>query len=568
MSFEEAHVGTLSVRKESAGNDWLWWKHGVIYHIYPRSFNDSNHDGIGDIRGIIDKIDYLAKLGVDGIWLSPVYPSPMFDFGYDISNYRQIDPIFGTMADFRELLTVAHQKNIRVIMDLVMNHTSKEHPWFKKSIASVDNPERDWYIWRKGTNGSPPNNWKTVFGGSAWEYDHSTGEYYLHTFFKEQPDLNWRNDDLKKTYFNGIRFWLDMGVDGFRVDVINLIGKDKHFRNNPIPFGIPLLQKMHYTSNRPESYDIARELRSLLDDYPERMCVAEVYSLPPGDSSVAATYLQSGDDGMNMAFDFSLMLKSWSASKYFLAIKKWYSLIPLKGWPCHVLSNHDLHRNIDRFWYRRNKEKKARVSAMLLLTLKGTPFLYYGDEIGMRNAKLSRKEILDPLGKIFWPLFKGRDKGRSPMQWSADLNGGFSRSKPWMRVNEDYPFLNVQSQENDEDSMFQFYRNLIGLRKKHVSLSRGEWIPLIEGKRGILVYIRAFDNEQLLVILNFSGKKRKIELPGTNVGRILLSTHHSQGEDFIREYFVAEPFEATLVEVINLPDVINAEPTDGFAEAS
>ena len=533
---------------QNIDDTWLWWKHGVIYHIYPRSFSDSNGDGIGDIRGIINKIEYLANLGIDGIWLSPVYPSPMIDFGYDISNYRQIDPVFGTLNDFHELLEVAHSKGIRVIMDLVMNHTSDKHPWFIESQSSVDNPKRDWYIWKKGRKGNPPNNWKTVFGGSAWEYDHKTGQYYLHTFFREQADLNWHNEDLKETFFNGIKFWLDMGVDGFRVDVINLIGKDKHFRDNPIPFGIPLLQKLRYTSNRPRSYHIARELRTLLDAYSERMCVAEVYSIPPGDSTVAASYLDTGENAMNMAFDFSLMLRSWSARKYFRVIKKWHSLIPEKGWACNVLSNHDLHRNFDRFRFRRNKNEKARISAMLLLTLKGTPFLYYGEEIGMRNAKLSRKEILDPLGKIFWPFFKGRDKGRSPMQWTHDKHAGFSDFKPWLPVNDDYLQLNVKSQEKDKNSLFHFYRTLIALRKRYKALSKGDWSPLIRGKKGILVYMRQFQLEKILVILNFSSRRRKIEVPGISAGKIILSTHRLPQADFQAETLMAEPFEATMIE--------------------
>ncbi len=548
-SFHGKQATDLPADFSHRDNNWLWWKHGVIYHIYPRSFHDSNNDGIGDLRGIIGKIDYLSDLGIDAIWLSPVYPSPMIDFGYDISDYREIDPVFGNLNDFRELLEIAHKKNIRIIMDLVMNHTSNIHQWFKESRSSVDNPKRDWYIWKKGRNGNPPNNWKTVFGGCAWEFDESTQQYYLHTFFKEQPDLNWSNEDLKKTFFNEIRYWLDMGVDGFRLDVLNLIGKGKHFTNNPLPLGIPLLQKHKYTSNLPESHHIASDLRHLLNTYPERMCVAEVYSLPPGDSSIAASYLQSGDNGVNMAFDFSLMLRSWNARKYFKAIRKWYDLIPENGWPCHVLSNHDLHRHLDRFRFRRNKEKKARVAAMLLLTLKGTPFLYYGDEIGMRNAKLRKHEILDPLGKLFWPFFKGRDKGRSPMQWTDDHHAGFSESKPWLPVNTDYPEVNVRSQKNDESSFFHLYRRLIHLRKKHEALNRGDWSPLINGRNGLLVYLRVFGLEKIIVLLNFSPKRRTVDLTDISKGRVLLSTHRPVDEAFIPDTIVAEPFEATIVDL-------------------
>jgi alpha-glucosidase len=529
-------------------NDWLWWKHGVIYHIYPRSFNDSNNDGIGDIRGIINKIDYLSELGIDGIWLSPIYPSPMVDFGYDISNYNEIDPVFGTLDDFKELISIAHGKNIRIIMDLVMNHTSNLHPWFIDSRSSVDNPKRDWYIWNKKKGKRPPNNWKTVFGGSAWEFDDYSGEYYLHTFFKEQPDLNWSNEELKKTFFDEIKFWLDLGVDGFRLDVINLIGKDRHFRNNPIPFGIPFLQRMLYSSNQPESYDIARELRELLDTYPERMSVAEVYSLPIGNFEIASSYLQSGDDSMNMVFDFSLIMKSWNAGKYFKSIMKSYSRIPDKAWPCHVLSNHDLHRHIDRFRFRRNKEKKARIAAILMFTLKGTPFLYYGDEIGMRNVKLTRKEIKDPLGKLFWPIFKGRDKGRSPMQWTSERHAGFCNCDPWLPVNENSSWLNVSLQTMDEQSLLNLHKELIRLRKKYQAINKGEWLPLIKGEGGILTYLRKFKEECILVILNFTGKKRKINLPDLKNGKIVLSTHRPVNDPLNEETIITEPFEATMVE--------------------
>jgi len=454
--------------------------------------------------------------------------------------------VFGTMNDFRELLEAAHERGIRIIMDLVMNHTSNLHPWFIESLCK-DNPERDWYIWRKGNNGNPPNNWKTVFGGSAWEYDHRSDEYYLHTFFREQPDLNWRNEELRETFFSGIRYWLDLGVDGFRVDVINLIGKDRHFRNSPLPFGIPLLQKMRYSVNRPESFMIARELRRVLDDYPERMSVAEVYSLPPGDPAVAASYLQSGDDAVHMAFDFSLMLRSWNARSYYKSIMKWYSLIPEKGWPCHVLSNHDLYRHLDRFSFRRNKEKKAKVAAMLQLTLKGTPFLYYGDELGMRNARLGKDEIVDPLGKLFWPFFKGRDRGRSPMQWSSEPHAGFSTCRPWLPVNDDYHWLNVRSQEKDENSFLHFYRKLIRLRKNHDALSKGEWIPLINGTRDILAYMRTIKNEKILVLLNFSDKKRRIRLPGRMRGEVMLSTHRDDEARITPQKIITEPFEATMI---------------------
>ncbi len=526
-------------------DQWIWWKHGVLYHIYPRSFMDSNGDGIGDIQGIISKLKYISDLGADGIWLSPIYESPMVDFGYDVSNFRKIDPVFGTMDDFMQLIREAHSLGIRVILDMILNHTSEQHNWFKDSRSSLDSDKREWYIWRDGKKDKSPNNWKSVAGGSAWEYDEATDQYYYHSFFREQPDLNWRNEELSREFFEDIKYWLDLGVDGFRLDVINLIVKDKKFRNNPYFLGIPFLQDHTYTRNRRKSIGIVRELRKLVDLYLNKVLVGEVYTQPPGNSEVAARYLDEGK-GLHMAFDFSLIFQYWSARKYFNCIQKWYKCIPVNGWPCNVLSNHDLFRSVDRFPWRRHKDEKAKVAAMLLLTLKGTPFIYYGEEIGMRNAKIKRRDIQDPFGKRYWPFFTGRDKARTPMQWDDTKYAGFSSVIPWLPLNRDSIARNVEFQGKETDSILLFYKDLINIRKRLLSLQMGRWVPLLTGRGGVLVYMRVHHDERTIIFLNFTSHTKRISLPAHSYGYVLFSTHRRAKEiHFFRDLRVL-PFEATI----------------------
>ena len=536
------------VTPEIHESTWNWWKHGVIYHIYPRSFFDSNGDGIGDLRGVIFKVKYLADLGIDAIWLSPIYTSPNFDFGYDVSDYRGINPEYGSMADFHELLETCHGSGIRVIMDMILNHTSSLHPWFLESRAQQSNPKRDWYIWKDGTGNHPPNNWKAAFGSSAWQFDAKTGQYYLHSFFREQPDLNWRNSEMAKAVFEEMKFWLNLGVDGFRLDAINLIVKDKKFRNNPILPGIPFIHKNIYFRNRPKSIKIASKLRQLLDTYAERAAVGEIITLPPGDPEVSASYLADGE-GIHLAFDFSLIFSTWNAWKYYKCISSWYQRIPEQGWPCQVLSNHDLFRHIDRFSWRRHKLEKAKVAAFLLLTLKGTPFIYYGEEIGMKNGRISRKQIRDPLGHKYWPLFTGRDRARTPMQWSSQPNAGFSSENPWLPVNPDYNQINVEKQALETGSLLNLYRSLIRLRRKHIALRDGRWIPLLNGMKGILAYIRKTEEEQLIVILNFTANKKRIRLQEHVFGKVLLSTSRKTGDTTTLHEFMLDPYEATLFDI-------------------
>ncbi len=533
----------------SVDNEFIWWKHGVIYHIYPRSYFDSSNNGNGDIRGIIQKLPYLNRLGVDAIWLSPVYDSPLHDNGYDIRDYRKIDKIFGNLDDFKELLDKAHDNDIRVIMDMVLNHTSIEHPWFIESRSSIDNPKRDWYLWRKGKNRFTPNNWRSAFGGSAWEYDKHTDEYYLHTFFKEQPDLNWRNKSMRNAFFEEIRYWLDLGVDGFRLDVINMIIKDKKFRNNTKIFNLLFPNAKSFSRNRPKSYKIVRKLRKLTNNYPNKTLIGEIYNTPPGNSKLVASYLGNGNDSLNMAFDFSIFFKGWSAKKYNDAIENLYMELPDKGWPCFVFSNHDLNRSISRFGS--HSEKKALLTAVLMFTLKGTPFIYYGEEIGMKNIKLRKSKLNDPLGKKYWPLFKGRDGSRTPMQWNNQEHAGFSKVKPWLPVSPDFTTTNVEVQENMANSLLRNYQTLISIRKKYPSLLKGDWKS--KGtSNNIMSYQRNYGDEIMTIILNFSSKN-KTYLLSNNQYRYIYTTHPETLTDMVTTTITLQPFQAIILELINKP---------------
>jgi len=528
-------------------NSTVWWKNGVIYQIYPRSFFDSNDDGIGDIKGITLKLEYLVWLGVDAIWLSPVNTSPMYDFGYDISDYYDIDPCYGTLDDFAELVEEAHKSGIKIVMDLVINHTSHLHKWFVESRSSKDNRRRDWYIWHPGRNGRAPNNWKSAFGGSAWEFDEHTGEYYLHSFLKEQPDLNWRSPEMRKSIHKMMRFWLDMGVDGFRLDVVNWFVKDEKLRNNPFTIKPFDPEKHKYDRNRPEVHEYIRGIRSVMDEYENRMTVGEVFTLPPGNPELSASFLGNGTDELHMAFDFSIMYRLWSARRFYNCIKKWNRSIPHGGWPCNVLSNHDQPRGRSRFMGGAGSESRARVAAVFLLTIKGTPFLYYGEELGMKNARLSRSDIVDPLGKRYWPVYSGRDTARAPMPWNSRSNAGFSHTKPWLPVDSGYKKINVRSQMNDKYSILNLYRNVIHVRKKHRALSEGDLVPMIKGRNNLLAYFRIHDNEKFFIVLNFSSGERKIRLGERGQWKVMFSTHRTGYEHFTSLDMTLAPYEATVV---------------------
>jgi alpha-glucosidase len=410
---------------------FVWWKHGAIYQIYPRSFNDSNEDGIGDIPGIIEKLDYLKDLGVHGLWISPIYESPMHDFGYDISDYRTIDSTFGTLNDFKELIKEAHKRDIHIVMDMVFNHTSHEHAWFIESRQSRDNAKADWYVWVDGKKGKYPNNWMAAFGGHAWTWDDTRQQYYLHLFLEEQPDLNWRNDNMKRAFFDDVKFWLDLGVDGFRLDVINYIIKDEQFRHNPyfLHKTFPRrhdMQNHKHDRNRPETHGILQELRSLTNTYKDTMLVGEIYpNEGVHEPQTAASYLGNGENELHLAFNFSTIYTKFKAENFKSLLRQWYNALPEKGWPCHVMSNHDQSRAVNRLCKGKHRQNKMKILAALLLTQRGTPFIYYGEEIGMTNGTIPRNRLADPVGKKYWPLHPGRDRSRTPMQWTSGNTAAF-----------------------------------------------------------------------------------------------------------------------------------------------
>lgn len=539
--------------KNAEKENWIWWKHGIIYQIYPRSFYDSGGDGIGDIQGIIEKLDYFSYLGIDAVWLSPVNVSPMHDFGYDICDYRDIDPVFGTLHDFDSLIKNAHRRGIRLIMDLALNHTSYLHPWFVESSSSINNPKRSWYIWHSGNNGKPPNNWISAFFGSAWEWHEPTGQFYMHSFLKEQPDVNWRDPELKQAMFNVLRFWLDRGVDGFRLDVVNWFIKDERFRNNRFSLN-PFSNKIEkYNRNRPETHNIFKEIRKLINKYNDRMLVGEVFCYPPGDPSFSASFLGNGEDELHLTFDFSLMYKNWNALKFYHCIKHWFSHIPDTGWPCNVLSNHDQPRNYNRCGNNNStSEKQAKVSAVLLLTLRGTPFIYYGEEIGMKNFRIPRSKIADPAGKKFWPLYIGRDCARTPMQWSSEKNAGFTTGNVWLPVCMDYKKVNVKNQAHDKYSLLNFYRKVIKIRKQKMCLTHGTWKAVSKGLYGILAYIREYKEETICVVLNFTKKPQTLNAGHRGQWKVLFSTHRTPNEHFVSLHFKLYPYEASIIEKIGI----------------
>jgi alpha-glucosidase len=523
------------------GETAQWWQTGVFYQIYPMSFMDSDGDGVGDLQGIISRLDYLndgteTSLGIDAIWLTPIYPSPNRDFGYDISDYRGIDPRYGSMEDFEVLLKEAHDRNIRIVMDLVINHTSNEHPWFVEACKSRDHPHHDWYLWHEGKNGKAPNNWFAAFDRRAWWWVEEVRKFYLSTWCRYQPEVNWRNPELKKAMFDVIRFWLDMGVDGYRIDVINWFIKDDQFRSNPYKLSLnpPDYQKHLYDRNRPEVHDLCREIRQVVDAYPARFALGEVFTNSVKD---AASYCGDGDE-LHMAFNFAFLFQKWGASNFLRVIDEWDGLLNGRGWPTYTLSNHDLPgRHYSRYAKGKETEKRARIAAAMLLTLRGTPFLYYGEEIGMSNRRIPRRKIRDPLGKKLWPLLKGRDPGRTPMQWDASPHAGFSTGEPWLPVHPNHTAVNVEKEAADPGSVLSFYRELVWLRKRTPALNQGAYRPLVSEPTDCLAFLRVHEGQTVVVMLNFAGKRVQVPVslrehssdPLKGTWQVLFGTDRAKG---------------------------------------
>lgn len=517
-------------------DDPAWWQTAVVYQIYPWSFQDSNGDGVGDLAGITSRLDYLndgteASLGIDAIWLSPIYPSPMHDFGYDVADYCDIDPRFGTLDDFDRMVTEAHRRGIRIIMDLILNHTSDQHPWFLESRSSRQAQRRDWYYWADGKSlGRRPSNWNARFGASAWTWDAVTRQYYLHSFLKQQPDLNWHHPGVRQAMFDMVRFWLDRGVDGFRLDAINWLGKDPRWPNNPVRLAWRGYnrQKHQHDRDQPIGHEVMRELRAHLRDRPDVMLVGEATSDTIGGPF---TYYGDGTNELHMVFDFRLLESEWRADRFRGLIESTERSVPKGGWPPVVFSNHDKLRHIDRYGRGGDAERRAKAAAVILLTLRGTPFLYYGEELGMRNGRLRYRDLRDPYTKRFWPFRLGRDPARTPMQWNASPHAGFTTGRPWLPISGTGRNSNVRDALRDPTSILTLYRRLIQLRRRCPALSCGEYDPLNDTPSDCLVYRRVAPltgggRQEVLVAVNFSDRSRTVGLPSRwRAHRVLLSTY-------------------------------------------
>ena len=538
---------------QDKGN-FQWWQRGVVYQIYPRSFKDTTANGVGDLQGIIEKLDYLNdgspdSLAVDAIWISPFYPSPMVDFGYDVSDYCDVDPLFGDLATFDRLVAEAHRRNMKVIIDWVPNHTSDQHPWFVESRRSRENPKREWYIWRDPKpDGSPPNNWGSFFGGPAWTLDTETGQYYLHQFVPEQPDLNWRNPEVRDAMFETLRYWLDRGVDGFRMDVIGLIIKDEQLRDNPPdPDALPDLPKndlFHrllqvYKMDQDEVHEVLKEIRQVLDAYEERVAIGELWGPLP---RWIKYYGEDGDE-LHLPFNFRLMRQPWQAKAMRQSVDELETALPGFAWPNYVLGNHDIPRLVSRF----GGQAQARVAAMMLLTLRGTPTLYYGDELGMENGVIPPDKIQDPQGINLGPEWS-RDVARTPMQWDDGSYAAFSTVEPWLPVSADYQSQNVASQSADPTSMLNLYRRLLRYRRSSPALQWGSYQPL-DVEEDCFVYLREVDGERRLVALNFVDKAHHLSIPGEAWGRVVLSTHPDREELVDLSRLHLRPYEGIIVEL-------------------
>jgi alpha-glucosidase len=494
-----------------------WWKHAVIYEIYPRSFQDSNGDGVGDINGIASRMDYLRDLGIDAIWISPMYPSPLVDFGYDVSDYTAIDPLYGTLADFDRLVSEGKRRHIRVIMDFVPNHTSDQHPWFKESRSSRTNPKRDWYVWRDGkSEGQPPNNWQSWFGHSAWQLDPATNQYYYHHFYTEQPDLNWRNPEVRKAMYDAMRFWFKRGVAGFRIDAVSRLFEDPNLHDDPIlpgknAYGDPNIVHK-YTDNLPEVHEVLREMRRVADEFPgDPVLISEADE--PNIAELTKMY-GSKNDEIQLPMDFQIADVNKLSAPDFRRLLYEIDRNAAGGQPHYFFSNHDQPRQWDRYGDGVHNAQIAKLMAALLLTTRATPLLYYGEEIGMRTTDPVRKEdVQDPIGKIGWPEEKGRDGERTPMQWDASKNAGFSTAERlWLPVPRGSAECNVKAESQDPRSILSFYKRLLSLRRSEPALRNGSYVPLDGENPFVLSYLRKDrgKGDAILVVLNMSAESRTV----------------------------------------------------------
>jgi alpha-glucosidase len=488
-----------------------WWESAVIYQVYPRSFQDSDGDGVGDFAGIERRLDYFTDLGIDALWLSPIFPSPQADFGYDVADYCGIDPLFGDLAAFDRLLVAVHQRGLRLLLDLVPNHSSDRHPWFVESRASRDGPKRDWYIWRDpALGGGPPNNWISDFGGPAWTFDPATGQYYYHAFLAAQPDLNWRNPEVRAAMLDVLRFWFDRGVDGFRIDVLWHIVKHSDFPDNPPNEawreGDPHHLSVHqlHSTDQPEALEIAAGMRALADDYGDRVLVGEIY-LPV--ERLVAYYGAPERPGVHLPFNFQLIGAEWNARAIARMIAYYEAALPPGGWPNWVLGNHDRPRIATRVG-----QAQARIAMMLLLTLRGTPTLYQGDELGLEDVPIPPDRVQDPRERRQPGIGLGRDPVRTPMAWDASPHAGFGTAEPWLSLHADWPTRNVAAQQADSASLWRLTQQLLRLRRARPALALGDWLP-VDCDGDLLAYERCLGDERLLIVLNLGDRPQDFTIP-------------------------------------------------------
>ncbi len=515
------------------GDDW--WRNGIIYQIYPRSFADTDGDGVGDLPGIVDRLDYLTDLGVDAIWLSPIYPSPGLDVGYDVSDHTTVDPVFGSDADFDRLVDEAHRRGIRVILDLVMNHTSDQHAWFQASRASRDGPYADWYLWLDPSGYDadgkplPPNNWLSWFGGSAWQWDEPRRQFYMHTFLVEQPELNWRNPAVEEAQFAMVRGWLDRGVDGFRLDVFNAFLKHPELLANPEIEGATLWARQQhlYDRDQPDFPHLIGRFRAIVDETAGRMSVGELFASEAERAVVLTTE-------RHMVFDWALLAAPWSAEAYGDAIWLREKMFGDERWLANVLSNHDQSRHASRLAASAgiaDTDAVARAAAVVLLTIRGTPFMYYGEEIGLGDVAIPVDEIIDPPARraLVDPDFEwwNRDQCRSPMPWTGETGHGFTTGRPWLRFGDDAADRNVAREVGDPDSVLSTYRRLIALRRSSVALRSGTLRVVQTGTRDVLAWQREAPGQLLLIVANFADAPRAIDVAGDDATYTAIGGSHA-----------------------------------------
>ena len=531
-----------------------WWSASCFYEVYVRSFQDSDDDGVGDLNGITSRLPYLQDLGIDAIWVTPFYPSPQVDFGYDVSDHEAVDPEFGSLADFDRLLAEAHRRGIRVVIDIVLNHTSDRHAWFEESRASRHSRRRDWYIWRDGRGGGPPNNWESAFGGPAWTWDSHTGQWYYHCFYAEQPDLNWRNPEVEERMLEVLGFWLDRGVDGFRLDAVNALFEDVELRDNPLlPEPILTLtgvdtQESLYTRGLSELHDTLRRVRRFVDARrSDAILISEAYV----SSAEALTAFYGVGDEMHLPFNFFLAQVPRRDAAAIRDVVERVERACNGRWPSIVLSNHDIDRACDRFAAGADPDAVARLLAVLLLTLRGTPFIYYGEELAMRtDPPESIDEVRDPVGRRFWPGYKGRDGVRRPMPWNGSAHSGFTRGTPWLRASRDGTGRSVERQAADPRSVFNLYRSLLTIRRGSHALRSGDFQAL-DANGGVLAYVRTNNDDRLLVVMNFTDLTQDalVQATGADAATILLGSHRPPGAAVAVPSLRLQPLESVILQL-------------------